>query len=155
MFLLNLLLALAWVSLTGQFNPASFLVGFALSYLALWLMQRTMGPSPYFGRVRRTVAFALFFFWEITLANLRVAVQILSPRPSLRPAVIAIPLEAQTDLGIVFLANLLTLTPGTLSLDVSDDRRVLYLHVIQVEDVEEARQGVKASIERRVLELLR
>jgi multicomponent Na+:H+ antiporter subunit E len=155
MFLLNLLLALAWVAVTGQFTPASFVVGFALSYFVLWLTQRTVGPSPYFGRVSRAVSFVLFFLWKVIQANLRVTAQILSPRPSLRPAVIAIPLDAQTDLEIVFLANLLTLTPGSLSLDVSNDRRVLYLHVIQVGDVDDERQDVKVTIERRLLELLR
>jgi multicomponent Na+:H+ antiporter subunit E len=155
MFLLNVLLALAWVALTGQFTPTNYLAGFALSYLMLWLAQRTVGPSTYFGRVRRVVGFFLFFLWLVTEANLRVAGQILAPRPNLRPAVIAVPLEAQSDLEVVFLANLLTLTPGSLSLDVSDDRRVLYVHLMQVDDVEQARRQIKADIERRVIEVLR
>lgn len=155
MFLLNVLLALAWVAMTGEFTPANFLVGFVLSYLMLWVAQRSIGPSTYFARVRRTLAFAFFVWWKLTEANLRVAWQVLSPQQSLRPAVIAVPLAGETDLEIVFLANLLTLTPGSLTLDISDDRRVLYVHIMQVEDVEQTRQEIKEGFERRVLELLR
>lgn len=155
MFLLNVLLALAWVALTGQFTPVNFVAGFGLSYLMLWLAQRAIGPSSYFGRVRHAVSFFFFFLWLVTDANLRVAAQILAPRPNLRPAVIAVPLEVKTDFEIVLLANVLTLTPGSLSLDVSDDRRVLYVHLIQVDDVEQARRQIKDRIERRALEMLR
>ena len=68
---------------------------------------------------------------------------------------VAIPLDAETDAEITLLANLITLTPGTLSLDVSDDRRVLYIHAMYVDDVEELRRSIKDGFEKRVMELLR
>ena len=73
----------------------------------------------------------------------------------MRPGVVAIPLDAETDAEITLLANLITLTPGTLSLDVSDDRRVLYIHAMYVDDVEELRRSIKDGFEKRVMELLR
>ena len=72
-----------------------------------------------------------------------------------RPGVVAIPLEAKTDAEITFLANVITLTPGTLSLDVSEDRSTLYVHTMFLESPEVLRESIKEGFERRVLELLR
>ncbi len=73
------------------------------------------------------------------------------------PGVVAIPLDARTDAEITLLANLITLTPGSVSLDLSEDRRVLYVHAMYIDggDVEAYRRSVKEGLERRVLELLR
>jgi len=68
---------------------------------------------------------------------------------------VAVPLDARSDMEITLLANLITLTPGTLSLDVSDDRSVLYVHGMFVEDAQLMREQIKNGFERRVLELLR
>jgi multicomponent Na+:H+ antiporter subunit E len=66
--------------------------------------------------------------------------------------VVAIPLEAESDLSISLLANLITLTPGSLTLDVSEDRKVLYVHTMYAEDIDQLRLGIK-DLERRVLEV--
>jgi multicomponent Na+:H+ antiporter subunit E len=73
------------------------------------------------------------------------------------PGVIGIPLDARTDAEITLLANLITLTPGSVSLDLSEDRSVLYVHAMYIDggDVEAYRRSVKEGLERRVLELLR
>lgn len=156
LFLLNLLLALAWVALTGQFTPANFVIGFVLSHLLLWLAQRTAEPSTYFGKARQVLGFAIFFLWQIIKANLLVAYTVLSPRYRMRPGVLAIPLDVQTDAEITLLANLITLTPGSLSLDVSSDRRVLYIHSMDLgDDIDQFRREIKEDFERRVLEVLR
>lgn len=73
------------------------------------------------------------------------------------PGVVAIPLDARTDAEIALLANLITLTPGSVALDLSEDRRVLYVHAMYIDggDVEAYRRSIKEGLERRVLELLR
>jgi multicomponent Na+:H+ antiporter subunit E len=68
---------------------------------------------------------------------------------------VAIPLDARTDTEITLLANLITLTPGSVSLDVSSDRRFLYLHAMYIDDLEEFRRSIKDTLEHRVLEVLR
>jgi multicomponent Na+:H+ antiporter subunit E len=155
LFLLNILLALIWVALTGQFTPANFVVGFLLGYLTLWLVQRTMESSSYFVKVPQVLSFIAFFIWELTKANLRVAYDVLTPRHHMRPGVVAIPLDAKTDLEIMLLSSLITLTPGTLSLDVSANRRVLYIHAMYIKDIEAFRHEIKEGLERRLLEVLR
>ena len=154
MFLLNVLLALAWIALTGQFSPINLVEGFVLGYIMLWFVQRTVGPSGYFSKVRQVLGFAAFFAWELLVANLRVAYSVLAPRGTLRPGIVAIPLDVQSDAEIALLVNLITLTPGTLSLDVSDDRGVLYVHTLYVDDAHEFRCQIKQGFERRVQELL-
>jgi multicomponent Na+:H+ antiporter subunit E len=113
------------------------------------------GASPYFGKVGQVVGFAAFFAWEVVQANMRVAMDVLIPHPRMTPGIVAIPLDAKTDAEITLLANLITLTPGTLSLDVSSDRRVLYIHAMYIDDIEEFRKGIKDGLERRLLEVLR
>ena len=99
--------------------------------------------------------FAGFFLWQLLLSNLRVAYDVITPRLHMRPGIIAVPLDAKTDQEITLLANLITLTPGTLSLDVSEDRRVLYVHAMFVDSPDEVRDSIKNGFERRLLELIR
>jgi multicomponent Na+:H+ antiporter subunit E len=156
MFLLNILFALAWVTLTGQFTFINLAVGFVLSYLLLWLLppgeSRTVG---YPWKIYRAVLFVLFFLKELIVANLRVAQLVLSPTSHLRPGIVAVPLSVQKDVQVTTLSTLITLTPGTLSLDVSEDRKTLYVHAIHIDDDdgESLRESIKEGFERRVLEV--
>jgi multicomponent Na+:H+ antiporter subunit E len=111
--------------------------------------------SSYFRKVLDLAAFLLFFVWEMILANLRVAYDVITPAYHMRPGILAIPLEAQTDDEITLLANFISLTPGTLSLDVSDDRKVLYIHAMFIDDEEKLRKEIKSGFERRLLDVLR
>jgi multicomponent Na+:H+ antiporter subunit E len=156
-FLLNLLLALAWVFLTGQFTLANFVIGFAAGYFILWLARERAEPeaAAYFYKAPKTLGLLAFFTWELIKANLRVAYDVISPRQHMRPGVVAIPLDVQSDLEITLLANLITLTPGTLSLDVSTDRAVLYVHSMYIDDVADFRRHIKEGFERRIWEVFR
>jgi multicomponent Na+:H+ antiporter subunit E len=154
-FLLNLLLALLWAAVVGSVDPAHLAVGFVVAYFVLWLARPLLGPTRYFGKILRALRFVAFFVYELVLANLRVAWDVLTPRTYRRPGVVAVPLEDASDTEITVLANFVTLTPGTLSLDVSEDRGCLYVHAMFVEDPERLRTEVKEGFERRVLELLR
>jgi multicomponent Na+:H+ antiporter subunit E len=124
--------------------------------MILWLLRGNAGDkSSYFKKVRQVAGFSLFFVKELVAANLRVAYDVLTIRHHMKPGVVAIPLDVETDLEITLLANLITLTPGTLSLDVSHDRKVLYVHGMYIEDIHGFRKSIKEGFERRVMELLR
>jgi multicomponent Na+:H+ antiporter subunit E len=155
LFLLNVLLSLAWMALTGQFTPTNLAIGFVLGYVALWMTQRGDRSSDYVIKLRQVAGFALFFAWEVIKSNLRVAYEVVTPGHQMAPGIIAVPLDAKTDAEITMLANLITLTPGTLSLDVSTDRHVLYIHVMYIEDVDQFKRKIKQDLERRLLEVLR
>jgi multicomponent Na+:H+ antiporter subunit E len=156
-FLWNILLALAWMSLMGDYSPTTMLVGFALGLLVLFLARRIVGGPDYLVKLRQVLGLHLFMVWQLILANLRVAHDVLTPGYYMRPGIVAIPLDARTDAEITLLANLITLTPGTLSLDVSADRRVLFIHVMYIDDgdLDSIRRDIKEGFERRILEVLR
>jgi multicomponent Na+:H+ antiporter subunit E len=95
------------------------------------------------------------FLRELVLSALRVAWLVVQPRPRLHPGIVAYPLTVTTDAQITLLANMITLTPGTLSLDVSDDRRTLYVHAIDVTDREVLIGDIAAGFETKILGVLR
>lgn len=153
MLLANVLLAIAWSALTGRFGVVDLGFGFVLGFGVLWLAAGRGVQATYFRRVPRSVGFVLYVLWELVLANIKVARLVLTPRERLRPGIVAVPLDLRTDAQITTLANLITLTPGTLSLDVSHDRRVLYVHSIEVADRESFRRETKQGFERAVKEV--
>ncbi len=156
LFLLNILLSLLWAAISGSFSAVTLGVGFVLGYLVVVAARPALGPSAYYTGLWRGLAFALFYVWELVVSSVRVAYDVLTPRFHMRPGVIGLPLEARTDLEITALANLISLTPGTLSLDVSPDRRTLYIHAMYIdEDTEQLCAALKNNIERRVLTLFR
>ncbi len=93
------------------------------------------------------------FMRELVLSNLEVARIVLSPRLYIRPGLIAYRTELKTDLAITTLANIITLTPGTLTLEVSEDRTVLFIHALDIEDPEVVTDSIRGSFEKRLLEL--
>src|SRR5690606_16648610 len=137
------------------FSGSGLLAGFILGYVILSITLRDVPAfAQYARRVPRIILFAGFFISELVKANLRVAWDIVTPTHHMRPAVIAVPLAAKTEGEIALVANLISLTPGTLSLDVSTDHRVLYIHVMYLDDLEQVRAQIR-DFEARVLALVR
>ncbi len=155
LFLLNLFLAAGFCAILGQINLSGFIAGFAIGYLALWVTRPLYESGAYFKRVARIFRLAGYFIWQLLVSNLRVLWDVITPKQISRPGVIAVPLDAKTDFEIMLVANLVSLTPGTLSLDVSEDRQYLYVHLMFLEDVGAARREIKQGIEKRVLEAIR
>lgn len=150
----NLLLAFAWIALTGNFTGSGLIAGFIFGYFVLLLISRASGKRPtYLRKVPQTINFTLFYIWEIIQSNLRVAYEVLTPTHNMRPGVIGLQLSCGSDAAITMLANLITMTPGTLSLDVSSDRRMLFIHVMHIDDEDQLRADLK-HLERRVMDLL-
>jgi multicomponent Na+:H+ antiporter subunit E len=155
LFFINTFIALGYIGVQGQFSLSGFLIGFALGYLALWLTGPLYGRSRYFQRVPKTMRLAGFFLVELLLSTLRVFWDVVTPGHISRPGIVGVPLNAESDMEILLVANLISLTPGTLSIDLSEDHRTLYVHVMFLDDPDRFRQGIKDGVERRVLEVMR
>lgn len=155
LFLINVLLALAWSAVTGSFSFLNFALGFVLGIFALSMIREQVGSVGYFSRARRVTSLMLLFVYELVLSAWRVAVLVLSPRMDLKPGIFAYPLRVDRDFEITLLANLITLTPGTLSVDVSDDRRILYVHAIDASDPDATRRDIAEGFERKIMEAFR
>lgn len=154
-FLVNIMLMLVWVALSGDFTFANFLFGFLLGFMALWMGDRKHTGKRYFKFLPNLISFVLFFLYELIKANIQVAYEVMTPTLYMQPGIVKVPLDANTDLEITILANLISLTPGTLSLDVSESGDVLYIHTMYVRDKEQFIHGIKNGFERKVLELIR
>ncbi|MDQ0110158.1 multicomponent Na+:H+ antiporter subunit E [Chitinophaga terrae (ex Kim and Jung 2007)] len=154
-FLLNIMLTLIWVMLTGELVVVNFAFGFILSYMILWIVGEEDDSKRYFTRVPAIISFIFFFIYEMLKANLHVAYDVITPRFFMKPGIVKYPLDARTNLEITFFTNLISLTPGTLILDVSDDKKVVYIHVMYLEDKDAFIQQIKGGLEKRLLDILR
>ena len=155
LFVLNVFLALVWALLQGGLRTEDLILGFVLGFAIIGLIQRAMGNSGYARKVWQAVRLAAFVAWEIFTASLSLAWLVIQPHPRLRPAVVAIELDVETDAEIVLLTNLIAVSPGTLPMDVSADRKTLFVHTIDLDDPVEFRQKLKDGLERQVLEVMR
>lgn len=154
-FLYNILLALTWMFLTGDLDFNNFLEGFLIGFAIVLILKASSGETKYFSRIPKLISFIIYFTYELILANLKIAMDILTPTHLMKPAIVAIPLDAKTDLEITLLANIITLTPGTLSLDISKDRKTLYIHAMYVVSAEETIKEIKEGFEKKLLEVMR
>lgn len=151
----NLVLAGVWAAVLGELSLTNLAAGFAIGFAILAAAGRLLGTSNYLTRLPRVFEFVAFFVGQLVLSSWRVAADIVTPSHRARPGIVGVPLDARTDAEITLLANLVSLTPGSLSLDVSADRRTLFVHVMFLENPEAARREIKEGFERRILELLR
>lgn len=155
LFLTNVMLAIAWAAVSGDFSVLNLFFGFCLAALVLSLIREQVGSVHYFVKLFRGVRLMIVFVVELVKSSVWVAWVVLSPRPRLTPAIIAYPLEVDRDFEITLLSSLITLTPGTLSVDVSRDRKTLYVHCMDAPDIDAVVGNIKNSFERRILETFR
>ncbi len=161
MLLLNLLLTAVWVLLTEDTTFGNIIAGFLIAFAILSFSQRVVVIHPthrstsshYFWRAVRTIIFIFYFLEELVAASINVLLCILQPH-RIRPAITAVPLDLHTDFQIMILANVITLTPGTLCLDISQDKKVMYIHSISVKDSADFSRQIKQGFERRILDIV-
>lgn len=101
------------------------------------------------------IKFMLIFIWEILVANIRVAHDVITPYSRARPSVIAVPLDCKTDIEITLLVIIISLTPGTLALEVSDDRKTIYLHAMFGTDKKNLIANIKYLFEKPLMRILK
>jgi multicomponent Na+:H+ antiporter subunit E len=154
-FLMNLLLSFIWVALTGSMYYSNFLFGFLLGFFILWVMNRQEEDRRYFNKVPKTIGFIFYFLYEMLAANVQVAYDVITPNYFFKPGIIRYPLEAKTDIEINLLSTIISMTPGTLILDISEDKRSLFIHVMYLKDRKQFIAQIKKGFEHRLLEILR
>lgn len=153
-FLANILLALAWMALTDSFNAGGLITGFLFGFFVIWIGRRDRSTATYHRRLLAIAGFIPYFIKELVAANLRVAYDVLTPQDHMQPGIVAVPLDLETDLQITLLATCITLTPGTLSLHISEDRRTLFVHAMYIDDPETLVHEIKQGFEKRIREII-
>lgn len=152
--LMNLVLSFTWVALTGFMNYPNFLFGFLLGFLILWILNRNEADTRYFSRVPKIIGFIFYFLYELVSANIQVAFDVITPRYFFKPGIVRFPLKADSDLEINLLSVFIALTPGTVVLDVSEDKKSIFIHVMYLTDRDKFISRIQFG-EKKLLELLR
>lgn len=153
--MLNFLLAFIWMFLSSNYTATGFTVGYLLGIIVIVIMRRFFKTRLYLSRVWAIVKLMVLFMKELILANVQVLQLVLSPKLNVKPAFFAMETELTEDWEIVLLSSLITLTPGTVVVHVSDDSKTLYIHAIDMDDVDDARDAIRNSFEKAILEVSR
>ena len=153
--LLNFFIALVWMFMSTSFTASTFIIGFLIGLLLLIMTRRFFPDRLYIGRLWATLKLGLLFFKELILSNISVLQVVLRPKMNIRPMIFALPTDLEHDWEITLLSSLITLTPGTIVLNVSDDQKTLYIHAIDVDDVDDAIDSIKNSFEKAIKEVSR
>jgi len=142
LFFTHLLFTLLWAALLGAYDALTLLSGFALG-LGLFHLTLNQSSRRYRQRIFGLTCFSIFYLREILLSNLRIAADILRGRPRIQPGIIALNVGHLSPRATVVVANLITMTPGTLSLDIDDDKGFLYVHCLYLQDPSATRASMQ------------
>lgn len=151
-YALALPMAVVWLAITGSASLHNLFLGLVVSVLSLRLIREQTVTKGYPVRPLRVALLVGLFFVELAKSAFKVAVLVVKPKMEIKPGIFAYPLTVKGDFEIALLANLITLTPGTLSVDVSEDRKTLYVHALDCSDVDGARRDIAEGFERRIRE---
>lgn len=154
-FLLNLFLAAAWMLLNGAYSGLDFMIGYFVGFFALWLVQPFGLKTSYFTKLKASVLLLIVFLKEIFVSVAKIVWDVATPQQFSNPEIIYVPLDAKNDLEITILANMVSLTPGSLSLDVTPDKKYLIVHAMYAADPEQVIHDIKSGMEARLLEVTR
>lgn len=144
-----------YLTVIDQTASRLFVIGLIIFSLT-WPLSYFISKA-YFRKLPKLMNLLAFFTKELIVANIRVAHDVLTPTTLMRPCIIALPLNAKTDYEITILANMISLTPGTLSLDLSEDKKILFVHAIYFKETDstEIKKSIKNGFEKKLLEIMR
>lgn len=153
--LLTLVLAIGWAGITGNFSGLNLLFGAGIGAVAILVLRYSIQQRGSLRKAAKILSLVGLFLYELMASAVRVAFVVLHPdlKSVLKPAIVAVPLTVKSDAEITLLANLITLTPGTLSVDVSKDRSVLYVHALSMDDADALIADIANGFEARIKEV--
>ncbi|WP_096156831.1 MULTISPECIES: Na+/H+ antiporter subunit E [Bacillus] len=153
--LINLLIAFIWMFLKNEWSFSTFFVGFFWGGFIIWAMRRFLPGRLYFSRVWAATKLLLIFLRELILSNIQVIKDILKPKLDIKPGIFAMPTDLKSNWEITLLSLLISLTPGTLVMDISDDNKILYIHAMNMPDVDKIISDIKHNFEEAIKEVTR
>ncbi|HEY7773875.1 MAG TPA: Na+/H+ antiporter subunit E [Marinagarivorans sp.] len=150
---LSIYMWLLWLLLVNEISAGHVLLGGFLAWLIPYLTQSFWPEEMVLRKPGVAGRFILLVLWDIVVANAILAVRILGPTRKLQPAFIEVPLDIKQDFAITLLASTISLTPGTVSADLSEDRSALLVHVLHVDDADTTVSAMKARYEAPLKEI--
>ncbi|MGP4071442.1 Na+/H+ antiporter subunit E [Piscibacillus sp. B03] len=153
--ILNILIAALWMFLWESYDFQSFFTGYLVGMALLFFLRRFVPDAYYLERVWKIITLILLFIKELVLSTWSVVKLAYKPKLKVEPGIFALPTDLKSNWEITLLANLISLTPGTLSVAVSDDYTTIYIHAMDMPDVEEEINDIKNTFERAIMEVTR
>lgn len=149
------ILTLFWLALSGSITLLNIALGMAVSIGALAVLRGQLPEVDF--RIRPLGALFLFllFMKELFRSAGRVARLVLSRHPEISPDIVIVPVSLTRDAELTLLSNLITLTPGTLTVDITEDRRALIVHALEADDQDAVRRDIRSGFERAIRETFR
>jgi multicomponent K+:H+ antiporter subunit E len=148
-----LLLFVVWLLLTNSYSIGNLLLALVLSIIIPWLVRDIRSNTLKVEKPLKTPRYVLVLLKDIVVSNVIVAIQVLGPKENLKPGFVAIPLDIREPLPITLLASTISLTPGTVSTEVSEDYSTLYIHALNVPDEQALIQQIKQRYETPLKEI--
>lgn len=156
LYIIGCFFVLIWLAITGSYTIANTIFGVVVAALSLSLIRHQIKDSgAYWLKPLAILSLVLLFFKELALSAWKVAILVTRKKIDVHPGIFAYPLQVTSDFEITLLANLITLTPGTLSVDVSEDRKFLYVHGLDCSDIEGAKRDIAEGFEKKIMEAFR
>ncbi|MGG4550886.1 Na+/H+ antiporter subunit E [Paenibacillus humicus] len=153
--LLNFLIAVIWMFLNNNWSASGLIVGYMIGLALIGLFGRFWSQGFYMRKVWAMIKLLALFIKELFKSSFVVIGQVLSPKLNIRPGIFAYKTELTGDWEVTILANLITLTPGTLTLDVSREGSTLYIHAMDIDDVDKLCSDIRSTFEKAILEVTR
>lgn len=142
-----------WLLLTDSLGFGAVLMGLLMATVVPPFAARLDREFARIGSLRRVPKMLAIALWDIVRSNVRVAIQVLGPESRIHPGFIWVPLDIANIHGIAALTSMITLTPGTVSAELSDDRRYLLVHVLHLDDPETLIAEIKHRYEKPLMEI--
>lgn len=151
--LLNFFIAFIWMFLGSSMTVQTFVVGYLIGVLIIFVMRRYFKEGFYLRWVWAAIKLVFIFLKELAMSNISVLRIVLQPKLDIKPIIFTYQTELKHDWEITLLSALITLTPGTLVVHVSDDQQKLYIHAIDVDDVDDEIDSIQHSFEKAIKEV--
>ncbi|MFD1038558.1 Na+/H+ antiporter subunit E [Virgibacillus byunsanensis] len=152
---INLIIAVMWMFLSESYSTASFIAGYLLGILLLLLLNRFIPDTFYLKRFVKIIKLVFLFIKELVISNIDIVKLVYSRKPDFEPGIFALPTDLKSNWEITLLANLISLTPGTLSIAISNDNTHIYIHAMDIDDIDESIHSIKDTFEKAIMEVTR
>lgn len=150
---LNTVIAIMWAVLWNSYTGVDFLLGYIVGIFILFVLRRFLHFDFYMRRVFAAFKLIALFIKELIMSNIDVVKVLLSPKFDIEPGIIEVPTQLKSDWELTLLASLISLTPGTLSMDFSEDKKSIFVHSIHVPNKEQMIREIHDTFEKAIMEV--
>lgn len=153
--LINLFVAFLWMFFQDEWSILSFIGGYFVGLLVVFSLRRFFPTSFYLRKLLAAIQLFLVFFRESVVSSIDVIRHVIRPKLNITPGIFKLETELESDLEVTLLALLITLTPGSVVMEVTPDRKVFYVHALKLPESIDAVNASKVKFEKAIKEVTR